>query len=553
MAGGKETPRQKMIGMMYLVLTALLALNVSTTVLDKFAFINQSLEQANRETRARNAFTLRGMEKSAEDNGNKETDLAIIKVAEEIRARTKQVFDSLESAKETFIDITGGYEEGHDGDNMHIQGKTNYDKVGHYMMPIEDGGEGKGEEMQALLNDFSEYVKKSLSPEGPLGQKNGAEEAILEKFHALAVDADDDPYWSQDPNQRGKKWSQLQFHDSPTHAGLATVSEFQANILGYETAALDYLSKIVGLGIVQFDEIRPVVMPQSRYVAAGTPYKAEMFIAASASGITDQIKMTYNGSSIDVNEEGIGSLSFVATPGNYDKEGNARKTFEAAITIPQGGGTDTTFTSTIEYFVVKPVIQIQSQSVNALYLNCGNNLDVQVPALGNAYNPSFTASGGDAIKGSARGQVTVVPKSRKVTLTVSSNGNRVGSREFGVRAIPAPEIKAYTDQGEVNLKDGIPAKTPRLILRAQADPSFAEFLPNDAKFRVSEAEITLVSGGLGRGSIRSGERVNLSSITRNARKGDQLVIEIKKVQRQNFRKQVEDFNRFTRFINISLK
>ena len=46
MAGGKETPRQKMIGMMYLVLTALLALNVSTTVLDKFAFINKSLEGA---------------------------------------------------------------------------------------------------------------------------------------------------------------------------------------------------------------------------------------------------------------------------------------------------------------------------------------------------------------------------------------------------------------------------------------------------------------------------------------------------------------------------
>ena len=545
MAGGKETPRQKMIGMMYLVLTALLALNVSTTVLDKFAFINQSLEQANGETSTRNGQTLVGMTKSVEEKGNRKEDLEVISASEQLRAKTQEVLASLEESKEAFIAETGGYEEGHDGDRMHINGKTNYDKVGHYMMPKEDGGDGNGEAMQALLNGYADFVKDLL-------KKNGADEKELAKYHKLAKDANEDDYWSKDPNQRGKKWSQLQFHDAPTHAGLATVSEFQANVLGYETAALDYLKKRVGLKDLTFDDIKPVVMPESRYVAAGTRYKAEMFIAASASGLNDQIKMTYNGNNIPV-ADGVGKVEFTATPGNYDREGNAKKTFEAAITVPLGGGLDTTFTSTIEYFVSKPVIQIQSQSVNALYLNCGNALDVQVPALGNAYNPTFTAQGGDALKGSERGQVTVVPKSRKVVLTVSSNGNRIGSREFGVRRIPAPTIKVYTDQGEVNMKDGIAAKTPRILLRAEPDPSFAEFLPNDAKFQVAEAELTLVSGGLGRGSMRSGGQVNLGQINRNARKGDIISVEIKKVQRQNFRRQVEDFNQFQRFLSIPLK
>ena len=90
-----------------------------------------------------------------------------------------------------------------------------------------------------------------------------------------------------------------------------------------------------------------------------------------------------------------------------------------------------------------------------------------------------------------------------------------------------------------------------MFLRAIPDESFAQFLPNDAKFRVSEAEVTLVSGGLGRGSIRAGEKINLRGMS--GRKGDQLVIEIKKVQRQNFRKQVETFPKHQRFINISLK
>lgn len=546
MSGGSETPRQKMIGMMYLVLTALLALNVSTTVLDKFAFLNLSLEQANGETSTRNGQTLSGMTKSVEEKGNRKEDVEVITAAGQLRAKTQEVLASLNESKDTFIDITGGYMEGHDGDKMHIEGKTNYDKVGSYMMPTEDGGSGNGEGMQELLNGYGDFVKDLL-------EKNGADAKEVARYHKLAKDANEDDYWSKDPNQRGKKWSQLQFHDSPTHAALATVSEFQANVLGFETAAMDFLKKRVGLKDLTFDDIKPVVMPQSRYVAAGTKYQADMFIAASASGLNDQIKMSYNGADIPV-ADGIGRVEFTATPGSYDKEGNAKKTFEAAIRVPLGGGLDTTFTSTIEYFVSKPVITIQSQSVSALYFNCGNAIDVQVPALGNAYNPKYNGTtGGDAVPGSAKGQVTLVPNGKKFVLAVSSNGNRIGTREFGVRAIPAPEIKVYTDAGEVNQKDGIPAKTPRIYLKAIPDASFAEFLPNDAKFKIAEAEITLVSGGLGRGSMRAGETVNLAQIARNARKGDLIAIEIKKVQRQNFRKQIEDFPRFNRFINISLK
>lgn len=543
MAGGKETPRQKMIGMMYLVLTALLALNVSTTVLDKFAFINQSLEQANSETSARSGQTLVGMKESVKEKGSRADDMAVVKDAEELRTKTQELITSLQASKEKFVEITGGYTQDHDGDMMYIEGKTNYDKVGHYMTPKEEGGEGNGAAMKKELNDYVEYVKGLLS-------KNGASEEELGKYHDLARDANDDPYWKKDPNQRGKKWSQLQFHDSPTHAALATVSEFQANVLGIETQALDYLRRRVGLKDITFDQIKPVIMPESKYVAAGTKYKADMFIAASASGLNDKLQMTYNGEKATV-VDGVGKVEFTATPGQYDKSGNARKSIIAAITVPQGGGADTTFVDTIEYYVVKPVIQIQSQSVNALYFNCGNALDVQVPALGTSYNPSFSARGGDAIKGSQTGQVTLVPRSKKLTLTVSSNGNVIGSREFGVRGIPAPTIKVFTGAGEVNMKEGIPSRTPQLFLRAIPDESFAQFLPNDAKFRIAEAEITLVSGGLGRGSIRAGEKINLRGMS--GRKGDQLVIEIKKVQRQNFRKQVEDFKKFQRFINLSLK
>ncbi|REE00496.1 type IX secretion system motor protein PorM/GldM [Marinoscillum furvescens] len=548
MAGGKETPRQKLIGMMYLVLTALLALNVSTTVIDKFVFLDDSLVRANKESEERNTQILESIVKTVDDTGNRPEDAKVVEVAQEIRAEAARVITELSELKATLVDLTGGYEEGHQpeykGDARHLKGKTDYDKVGHYMMPEEEGGEGHGARLKEVLNGYAEFVREKLIA-------LGAEEGELTYFRPIALDADEDPIYQKDPNQQGKSFAALAFDSSPTPAGLATISEFQSRVLNYETGALDFLSGKVGAGDLKFDVIVPMVKPESKYVAAGTKYSAKMFIAASSSGVTPT--MTYNDNEIPVDASGQGLVEFTANASKFDENGLARQTYKAAITITQPGGRDTTFTQDIEYFVVKPTIQIQSQSVQALYLRCGNKLDVQVPQLGVAYNPSFSASNAQTYTGSAKGQVTIVPTSvKEVELKVSSNGNFIGSRNFGVRRIPAPEIKAYTDQGEVNMKTGIPAKTPRLYLNAIPDESFQQFLPDDAKFRVAEAQITLVSGGIGRRTITVGQTANLGQLTAQARKGDQLVIEIKKVQRQNFRKDVENFGNFNRFINISL-
>lgn len=550
MAGGKETPRQKLIGMMYLVLTALLALNVSTTIIDKFVFLDDSLVRANKETEERNVQVLENIVKTVDDTGNRPPDMLVVKAAQEIRAEAARVMADLSGIKDTLVTITGGYEEGHEpeykGDARHLKGKTNYDKVGHYMMPEEEGGEGHGSRLKKILNEYSEFVKTKLA-------EAGADEADLAYYKPIALDADDDPIYSEDPNQQGKSFSNLAFDSSPTPAGLATISEFQSRVLGYETAAMDYFKGKVGAGDLKFDVIVPMVKPESKYVAAGTKYTAKMFIAASSSGITPT--MTYDGNEIPVDVSGQGLVEFTANSSAFDKDGLARKTFEAAISVTLPGGKDTTFTDEIEYFVVKPTIQIQSTSVQALYLRCGNNLDVQVPQLGVAYNPSFTASNARTYQsGSEKGQVTIVPTTgQEVELRVSSNGNFIGARSFGVRKIPAPTVTPFSSQGPIDLKDGISARTPRIFLRAVPDESFQQFLPDDAKFRVAEAVVTLVSGGIGRASITTGPDVNLGPIVSQARKGDQLVIEVKKVQRQNFRNDVEDFGNFNRIISVPLK
>ena len=534
MAGGKETPRQKLIGMMYLVLTALLALNVSTTVLDKFIFLNQSLERAVRESSTRNSVTISSIQKQVEDLGNRPDDKLVVSMAQELHKKTTSTIKELEQLKKTFVEITGGFADGHENDYAHMKGKTNYDVVGHYMMSKELGGQGHGKDLEKLLNSYSAYLRDLM-------QKAGAEEEEIASFGKIALDAEDDPIYQHDENQKGKKFAELAFESTPTPAGLATVSEFQAQVAGYEARALDILANKVGAKDLKFDKIVAMVKPESKVVAAGTKYKAEMFIAASSTSANPTMK--YNGREIPV-ADGMGQVEFTAVATKFDKENRSVQSYKAEITVNTPGGGDTTFVNDIEYVVTKPVIQIQSASVQALFLNCGNELDVQVPALGTSYNPSFTAKGASVYPGKA-GVVTVVPKAAKVELNVSSNGNFIGGQLFQVRRIPKPEVKVYDRGREIDQKKGV-ASCPRSIqLRAVPDESFQQFLPKDARFRVVGAEVALVRAGRAVKVFRASDQdVSLNQIRNLARSGDIVVIEVKKVVRKNFRDDIEDFNNF---------
>ena len=545
MSGGKETARQKMIGMMYLVLTALLALNVSSTVIEKFIFLNDSLERANVEAEDRNVQILDAMRSSVEKKGNDPKDVAVIKSGDEVRAKTEEVIAQLEDYKKQFIEETGGYEEGFDGNVHHIKGKTDYDGVGHYMMAVEEGGQGHGKQMKAILSDYTEFIRGVMA-------ENEASQAVLDHFDNLTKDAEDDPIYREDENQKGKKWSQLAFEYSPTHAGLATVSELQSAVLRFETRGLDHLKTRTGLSEIVFNDIKAMVLPVSQYVVSGSKYEAEMFIAASSK--STKPTMAYNGNELEVNDEGIGILSFVANLNGGENVGNGlkKKTFQADIKVATGRG-DTTFSSTIAYFVVKPAIVITSNTAVSLYRNCANEVRVSVPGLSGNYNPTFGGSGAQFIAGTG-GELNIVPRSnaRKVVMSVSNAGQKIGDKEFSVKGIPAPTIQAKRGNTVVTPNAPIPTGTTALRIEAVADAEFADGHQADARFVVTSGEASLLSGGLIRKKIafRNGQ-LDLRSIASNVRKGDALVVEIKSVARRNFQNKTENFPKFQKFISIN--
>ncbi len=514
MAGGKETPRQKMIGLMYLVLTAMLALNVDSAVLDRFIQINQALEEQNSKFEGENFKTIGSIKNMVSERGNKPEEVKIYEAAQDVRKRTAEINSYIEHLKEELISKTGGYDDSIAGT---IAGAKDMDHIATMMIR-----QKRGDTLKTMLNEYAAYLAKIA---------NDKDTAI---YKPIALDGRENQYYSQIPNQRDKNFSQLYFESTPAAGALASFSQLQSKVMDYETEALDYLANQVGATDVSFDNIVPLVVPESRYVAAGARFKAEMYAAASASNVTPT--MSWGGSPIPVNENGIGTIDIKAVGGNYDKDG--RKAVQVNTKINISGQE---YEQAFEYFVIKPTVQIQSAAVQALYLNCGNELFVNVPALGQEYNPTFRGKGGDAIKGSEKNKVTCIPTGSKYTLSVINDGSLIDDVTFNVRRIPKPDIVLKGDGSDVDEMKGVASPPRELSLQAVPDEDFRAALPKDARYRVSQWEVIWARGSraVDRQTI-NGPSFQLPAGWRQMRPGDRIVIEIKGVQRRNFRDQTEN-------------
>jgi len=106
MASANETPRQKMIGMMYLVLTALLALNVNSAILQKFKLIDDSLVDVNGKTDKAADGTVKGIQEAVAKNRNQAADQQVLKQSEEIREKTKEMIAYIDQVRDKLITAT---------------------------------------------------------------------------------------------------------------------------------------------------------------------------------------------------------------------------------------------------------------------------------------------------------------------------------------------------------------------------------------------------------------------------------------------------------------
>ncbi len=515
MSGGRQSPRDKMIGMMYLVLTALLALQVSNAVLEKFIFIDQALTRMAENYSEKNAQTVSGIASQVAKRNNLETDVAILNIAKEIRSETAEMIEYMNGLKDEMVEITGG----RDPETGILIGAKNYSKVGTMMV----GPKGRGKELKVRLNEFSDF----------LVQKTG-EPAT--RFPRLAKGAEGYPEFANSPNQKGKNFSQLFFENTPTAAGMATMSYLETEILFYERVALSILADSVGAGEVSFDKIFPLIRAESNVVAAGAKYRAQMFIAASSSALNPV--MFKDGKQLELSNLDIAGNQIKYGQIEFSASGSGDKIYKAKIELD-----GKVYEDEISYTVIKPSILISSSALSALWKNCGNALNVQVPLLGTSYNPSISCTNATVVNGAGKGEVTIIPKTRgKVIMTVRSNGATVGTKTFSVKEIPLPKYELVIPSSAGNIADGVKGRAFRQVtINANAEPSFASDVPKDARYRVREVEVKLSRNG---DPIKvqtfKKNKIALTQFAQQARQGDIYIFTIKRVVRTNFQNKSEN-------------
>ncbi|UII22042.1 type IX secretion system protein PorM/GldM [Fulvivirga ligni] len=509
MAGGKETPRQRMIGMMYLVLTALLALNVSSAVLEKFVFIDETLKESGAQISEKNGKTLTAITGEVKKKGDRGNDVVVLNKAKKVREMTQETLTYMDGLRDRMVEETGGRDE-----EGNLVGTKDTEGVGNVMIR-----NGEGDKLQKMLNDYAKQLSTMTG----------------DKFEPLAKDAKDIPIAASDPNQAKKAFAEYYFAETPTAAGMATISQLETELLGYEARALEDLAEQVGAKDIEFDKVVPLIRPTSNIVASGADFEADLFITAAASGMNPSFK--YNGKEVpsETNENGIkyGKIKFPAKASSYDpKTLMSEQKFKAEISL-----NDSTYEINHTYYVVKPVIQVRSAALQALYMNCGNELDIQVPALGTSYNPSFSSSEASVVKGSRTGLVTVIPKGRsKVKLTVSNSGNVLGTETFDVKKVPPPTIEITSRNRPVDFENGVSAAALTTVkVGAEAEENFAREVPNDARYRVRKVSVKLArSGRQIKAEDFTSENIDLRAWRSLFRAGDNLIIKIEDVSRRTY-------------------
>ncbi|WP_158825180.1 gliding motility protein GldM [Mucilaginibacter lacusdianchii] len=446
MAGGKETPRQRMMGILYLVLLGLVALQIPDSLLDAFKNITDSLSQSknNVQTGINNTFDAFEKTKLKEQP---ERAKPLYDKAKQASSIATELSDYVETIKKDLIEKSGGIDE----KTQDYKGKADMDISAHYMI---DGK--KGLELRQKIDETNQKLINLLDAKDRQGLN----------FNLAVVD----------PPKHGevtrRTWQEATFGEGiPMGASITALTKIQSDAKNAEAEIVKKLLGKVDQAVVNLDKFAAVAVAPSSYIIAGQPYKAEVFLTASDSHSSPDIAV--NGSRLQVTE-GRGQYS-VGT------SGEGVRTWVGTIRVKQNDGTIKEYkTAPQTYQVAKPSATVAADKMNVLYIGVPNPISVSAPGIPKE-KLRVSISGG-SVSGSGGSFVAKVSSPGTVNVTVSGEAspgkNQVlGSTQFRVKRIPDPKAVFGGKSG---------GSSPTANLKAQ-DRLFAK-LDNfdfDAKFNVT--------------------------------------------------------------------
>lgn len=453
MSGGKETPRQKMIGMMYLVLTALLAMNISKDVLLAFITIEENLGKTNENFEAKNQVLYAKFEKMMAENPTKTGPWKekAFKVKEEAQAFCDYV-DGLK----TELFLTAKPDMPKDmADTLQLKhaqeigiALDDYDTPTNYLIGEVSNPTGKGVDLKQKIRDYRELVLSMVPEKQKAEFKIGLFTEDLYDGHA----------------QKMLPWEVFNFDHTTMAASMALLETVKNEVRNAESDVVTALLREIDAGDFKFDKVVAKVVPVSSYVVAGEEFKADVFVAAysttqdpviqvGSSGV-DTATVTLKGTPEDVPVE--------AGVGHYVKRTAAEglQTWGGIIKVKAPDGSEKSYPFENSYMVAKPSFAISPTKMNVFYIGVSNPVDISVAGAAPS-NVVATLSGSGRVDNKGQGHYEVsVTGGSECTMNIAvkdpktNTTKSMGGQKFRIKKIPDPVAKFAGVTGDATLTAG---------------------------------------------------------------------------------------------------
>ena len=415
------SPRQKMINLMYVVIMAMLALNISSEVLNGFSIVEESL---NRTTA----------------NSSKENEVLYDNFAEQMKAnpaKVKEWFDKATAVKRMSDSLYNYAQQlklqivqeadGKDANVLDIKSKDNLEAASHVMLAP---GTGQGHKLFNAINSFRNRILSMVSDPH---QRSIIESNLTTKLPKNA-------------HTMGKNWEEYMFEDMPVAGAVTLLSKLQSDVRYAEGEVLHTLVSNIDMKDIRVNKLSAFVIPESRTVISGDQFSAQIVMAAVDT--TQQPEIYVGGQRIS-----NGLYRFTAG-------GVGEHQFGGYITMRDGSGNVIRRDFTQKYTVVAPSATVSADLMNVLYAGYDNPISVSIPGV--PLNAVQASMSGGSFRSIGMGRYIARPSAvgSDVTINVASNANgksrQMGKFTFHVRKLPDPA--AYITVGTDRFRGGGLAK-----------------------------------------------------------------------------------------------
>jgi gliding motility-associated protein GldM len=496
MAGYKETTRQKMIAMMYLVLTAMLALNVSKSMLDAFLVVNQSMENTIDVFENKLGDLYVNFEKQyqlkpgkvqaywdkAQEAKRLSRDLKeYIETAKFQVVKKSERTDSLETLERYYVDETVP-----DPDNPRksivvkslempsVPSKDKYDESTNYFI-----NQKKAEDLREKIDAYKAAMLKLV-------------DTTFRKNVKLGLTTDG-PY--HDADGQKQNWEMHHFYHTILAASVTILNKLKAEVQTTEFDVVSELYSEIDISDFKFDKIEAKIIPVTNYVLQGDKYEAEVLVTAFDTKQTPDVYVVHGAEQVTgsykdhgqriAGEAGVVKLSFPASSIGLQK-------YAGVIEVISPDGEAIPYPFAGEYMVAPPSFTVAATKMNVFYIGVDNPVSIAVPGIADADLRPTISTGSLTRDASGKGWTVKVPKGDpKAIITIDAmyqgSTRRMGSAEFRVKRVPDPVAEiAGQVEGQIDKNTLLAAKA---IIPVMRDFEF------DLYFTVTGFRMATIIGG----------------------------------------------------------